>query len=194
MGVLLKHVEQFVPRSRQAQPAPNPATQSASVLQSAQTAGPVPQNMSPFTFVWQMHEGEGVPVAELLQFVAAAPKQKSVPAKQVPAPPLPATQVPLVHVSPAGQTFPQEPQLLVVVSSVHVPLQQIPPVQADPLAFAGLEQVPDARSQVPASWHSSRAVQTTAVPAQLPSAWQTSPVVQRLPSSHGAPTLTVNPQ
>jgi len=42
VGVLLPQLEQFVPRSRQAEPAPNPA-QSASTLQSAQAAGPDPQ-------------------------------------------------------------------------------------------------------------------------------------------------------
>lgn len=74
MGVLLKQDEQFVPRSRQAAPAANPA-QSASVLQSAQTAGPLPQNMEPSTFVWHVHELDGVPLGELLQLVAVPVKQ-----------------------------------------------------------------------------------------------------------------------
>ena len=117
-----------------------------------------------------------------------------MPAAQVPAPLVALTHVPLLHVSPVGQTFPQEPQLLVVVSSVHVPLQQIPPVQEVPSAFVGFVQTPVVGSHVPASWHSSRGVHVTEVPAQDPSAWQTSLVVQALPSLHGAPTLIVVPQ
>jgi hypothetical protein len=45
----------------------------------------------------------------------------------------PPTQAPLMHVS------------LVV--------HALPSLQTDPSGFAGLEQTPDAESQVPASWH-----------------------------------------
>lgn len=118
-----------------------------------------------------------------------------MPAAQVPAPLRGLAQAPLWHVSPDGQTFPHVPQLLASdVVSRHVPPQQTPVEQVEPSVFAGLEQTPVDASQVPASWHSSRAVQTTGAPAQLPSVWQTSPVVHKRPSSHVAPTLTENPQ
>src|SRR5437867_3407850 len=76
---------------------------------------------------------------------------------------------------------------------VHAPAWQLSPVvhrlpslQAVPLGATGLEQVPVAGSQVPATWHWSDAGQATGIPAQRP-AWQVSPVVQRLPSEHGLP-------
>jgi hypothetical protein len=48
--------------------------------------------------------------------------------------------------------------------------------------LAGLEQVPEAGLQVPATWHWSWAVQATGfVPVHEP-AWQVSDWVQRLPS------------
>src|SRR2546425_362198 len=47
--------------------------------------------------------------------------------------------------------------------------------------MAGFEQRPVVVSQVPATWHWSRAVQTTGVTVQVP-VWQLSPVVQARPS------------
>jgi hypothetical protein len=53
-----------------------------------------------------------------------------------------------------------------------------------PSGFAGLEQMPLAGSQVPASWHWSEAEQVTGVPPHWPLPLQVSPVVQAAPSSH----------
>jgi hypothetical protein len=122
LGVLLPQLEQFVPRSRQAQPAPNPATQSTSVLHAPQTAGPLPQNMEPLTVVWQAQE------VEPLQCVTVPVTQKSVPAAQVPGP----EQTPLLQASAARQIVAHVPQWLssVLVSVQAPPQQTAPPVQA----------------------------------------------------------------
>src|SRR5436309_680749 len=57
---------------------------------------------------------------------------------------------------------------------------------AVPLGFAGLEHVPVAGSQVPASWHWSGAGQVTGfAPVHAP-AWQVSVRVHALASSHAA--------
>src|SRR5207245_3292815 len=76
----------------------------------------------------------------------------------------------------------------------HVPAWQVsvwvqpsPSVQALPSGLSGLEQVPLAGSQVPATWHWSRAAQTTGfTPTQAPG-WQVSVGVQALPSLQAAP-------
>src|SRR5438094_157562 len=67
-------------------------------------------------------------------------------------------------------------------------------VQASPSLYAtlsrwfGLEQVPVAGSQTPATWHWSSAVQTTGfAPMQLP-AWQVSVWVQASPSAQALPS------
>src|SRR5436190_548353 len=66
-------------------------------------------------------------------------------------------------------------------------VQASPSVQAVPSGLSGLEQMPLAGSPVPASWHWSRAAQTTGfVPTQAPalqeSLWvQASPSVQAVP-------------
>src|SRR5262249_30887384 len=61
-------------------------------------------------------------------------------------------------------------------------VQALPSVQALPFVFAGLEQVPVAGSQTPASWHWSDAVQVTGfTPMQNP-CWQVSVWVQASPS------------
>ncbi len=66
-------------------------------------------------------------------------------------------------------------------------VQALPSLQAAPFAFAGFEQVPVLRSQVPARWHWSLAVQTTGfAPLQEP-AWQVSLCVQAFPSLHAVP-------
>jgi len=71
---------------------------------------------------------------------------------------------------------------------VHTPLWQVsvwvqalPSSQVLSLAFAGFEHVPVAGSQVPAVWHWSEAVQTTALPVHTP-LWQVSVCVHALPS------------
>jgi hypothetical protein len=47
-------------------------------------------------------------------------------------------------------------------------VQVLPSLQVVPSSADGFEQVPVAALQVPARWHSSLAVQTTAVPRQAP--------------------------
>src|SRR5262249_58642626 len=60
-----------------------------------------------------------------------------------------------------------------------------------PSDWVGLDQVPLAGSQVPASWHWSTAVQTIGFePMQVPPR-QASLWVQRLPSSHGVRSASV---
>src|SRR2546430_17648017 len=66
-------------------------------------------------------------------------------------------------------------------------VQASPSLQAAPFVLAGLEHVPVAGSQVPATWHWSEAVQATGVaPAHVPP-WQVSVCVQALPSRQTAP-------
>ena len=68
-------------------------------------------------------------------------------------------------------------------------VQASPSLQAAPFVLAGLEQVPVAGSQVPATWHWSEAVQTTGLlPVQSP-LWQVSVWVQALLSLHAVPLL-----
>jgi hypothetical protein len=62
------------------------------------------------------------------------------------------------------------------------------PVHAVPFAAAGLEHVPPVH--VPATWHWSCALHTTAVPPHAPLV-QMSPVVHALPSSHSVPLADV---
>jgi hypothetical protein len=78
---------------------------------------------------------------------------------------------------------------------VHVPLWQVsvcvqplPSLQLVPFGLVGVEQLPFAGSQVPASWHWSLAVQTTGFePVHAPD-WQVSVCVQALPSLQVAPS------
>jgi hypothetical protein len=63
--------------------------------------------------------------------------------------------------------------------------QHVPPVHKLPFPLGGLEQVPPL--QVPMSWHSLNAVQTTFEPAVHVPFWHVSLSVQALPSLHGAP-------
>jgi hypothetical protein len=67
---------------------------------------------------------------------------------------------------------------------VSVWVHPLPSVHVVPLAFVGFEHTP--AEHVPATWHWSRAVQTTALPAQVPLV-QTSAVVQALPSLQVVP-------
>ena len=71
---------------------------------------------------------------------------------------------------------------------VQVPAWQVPSEHVVPSGFKGLVHAPVA-SQVPVSWQSSKAGQTTAAPAvQLP-ALQVSVWVQGSPSSHSEPSV-----
>jgi len=83
----------------------------------------------------------------------------------------------------------------VAVPAAQVPSLQTSPVvqalaslQAVPLAAIGSEQTPVSGSQMPATWHWSRAVQVVVVAGVQTPAWQLSPVVQRLPSSQAVPS------
>ena len=72
-------------------------------------------------------------------------------------------------------------------SQVSLCVQALPSLQAAPFGFAGFEQVPVLRSQVPARWHWSLAVQATGFdPVQVP-VWQLSLCVQALPSLQAVP-------
>src|SRR3989442_79549 len=97
-------------------------------------------------------------------------------------------QVPAVwHWSEAVQTT----GLLVVqvqLWQVSVWVQALPSLQALPLVFAGFEHVPVVGEQVPAVWHWSEAVQTTALPVHTP-LWQVSVCVQALPSLQALPLV-----
>src|SRR5438132_877033 len=73
-------------------------------------------------------------------------------------------------------------------SQVSLCVQALPSLRVVPSGLLGLEQVPVAGSQVPASWHWSRAVQVTGfAPVQTP-AWQVSLCVQALPSLQVVPS------
>src|SRR5439155_1705628 len=74
------------------------------------------------------------------------------------------------------------------VSQVSVRVQALASLQAVPSAFAGFEHVPLVGSQVPAMWHWSEAVQTTAfLPVHTPLS-QVSVWVQALPSLQAVPS------
>src|SRR2546427_452648 len=67
-------------------------------------------------------------------------------------------------------------------------VQGPPSLQAVPSALCGVEQVPLAGSQTPATWHWSSALQTTGfAPVQVP-VWQVSLCVQAFPSLQAAPS------
>src|SRR5436190_291761 len=66
-------------------------------------------------------------------------------------------------------------------------VQASPSVQAVPFGLSGLEQVPLAGSQTPATWHWSSAVQTTGFAPTQPPAWQESLWVQASPSVQAVP-------
>src|SRR5205814_738171 len=73
------------------------------------------------------------------------------------------------------------------VWQVSVWVQASPSVQALPFGLSGLEQVPLAGSQVPATWEGWRAGQTTGLgPTQAP-AWQDSVWVQASASVQALP-------
>src|SRR5215813_1273995 len=65
-------------------------------------------------------------------------------------------------------------------------VQALPSLQLVPLALAGFEHVPVCGSQVPALWHWSEAVHSTAVPTQAPAS-QLSLWVQAFPSLQALP-------
>src|SRR5882672_11391451 len=66
-------------------------------------------------------------------------------------------------------------------------VQERPSLQPLPFGLAGFEQRPVVVSQMPATWHWSRAVQTSGVPVQVP-LWQLSADVQAKPSLQLVPS------
>jgi hypothetical protein len=75
-------------------------------------------------------------------------------------------------------------------TQVPEPLQT-PVLHGEPATFGGFEHWPVTPSQVPALWHSSRAVQTTGLPPWQTPPWQMSLWVQALPSLHAVPSALV---
>src|SRR6266481_7487579 len=131
-----------------------------------------------------------VPAWQVSVWVQALPSLQAVPSafcgvEQVP---LAGSQTPATwHWSSALQTTGFAP-VQVPAWQVSVWVQALPSLQATPSALAGLEQVPLAGSQVPATWHWSRAVQTTRFAAVQMPAWQVSVWVQALPSVQAVPS------
>ena len=77
---------------------------------------------------------------------------------------------------------------------VHVPLWQVsvcvhafPSLHDVPLATTGFEHAPVLGLHVPAVWHVSLAVQTTAGPGVQTPLWHESFVVHLFPESHAVP-------
>src|SRR5438132_293849 len=74
---------------------------------------------------------------------------------------------------------------------VSVCVQALPSLHGVPFVALGVEQLPVAGFNVPATCHWSRTVQVTGLlPTQLP-LWQVSVCVQALPSLHGVPFVAV---
>src|SRR5207244_4403139 len=73
-------------------------------------------------------------------------------------------------------------------SQVSVWVQASPSLQTVPLVFGGVEHAPVPGSQVPASWHWSRAVQASASGTVQVSFWQVSVCVQEMAALAAAPS------
>jgi hypothetical protein len=73
----------------------------------------------------------------------------------------------------------------------QMPFWHVPPEQTAPSGACGLEHWPVLGLQVPATWHWSKAVQTTGVPPEQTPAWHVAPCVQRLPLLQGLPSGAV---
>src|SRR5438477_7834902 len=95
---------------------------------------------------------------------------------------------PVLQASPAAEQSRAAPPQTPAVQ-VSFTVQKRPSVQVVPSTWFGLEQVPFAGLQTPATWHWSRATHTTGfVPMQLP-AWQVSVWVQASPSAQAPPSV-----
>jgi hypothetical protein len=122
-----------------------------------------------------------LPSLQGVSFAAAGLEHVPVAGLQVPA---------TWHWSDAAQTTGFAP-VQTPAWQVSLCVQPLPSLQAVLFAFAGLEHVPVAGLQVPATWHWSDAVQTTELaPVQTP-AWQVSACVQALPSLQLVPFATL---
>jgi hypothetical protein len=71
---------------------------------------------------------------------------------------------------------------------VSARVQAFPSLQATPLAFAGLLQIPVEALHTPMSWHWLLALQTTGFPPVQVPAWQVSVRVQASLSSQATPS------
>ena len=104
-------------------------------------------------------------------------------------PPPPVPGLPPVPVPELELVLELELLELLVPLGVHTPLSHMPPVQAVPSVAVGLLHCPVAIAQLPATWHSSDAVQTTAGPPTQAPAMHVSSVVQPLPSLQVVPSV-----
>jgi hypothetical protein len=108
---------------------------------------------------------------------------------------LPYTQLPVVGLHVPGVWHGPGAGQITGLVPVHTPLwqvslwvQRLPSLHTAPLTLVGaLMHRPSAGSQLPARWHWSGAVQTTAEPPWQIPFWHESPVVHGLPSSHEVP-------
>src|SRR3989442_381354 len=140
----------------------------------AQTTGFVPKQAPAWQGAGWVHASPSLPA---LPFASSGLEQRPFAGSQMPA---------SWHWSRAVQTTGLAPTQA-PAWQVSVWVQALPSLQVVPSALSGLEQVPLAGSQVPATWHWSRAVQTTGLaPMQAP-AWQASLWVQASPSVQALP-------
>jgi len=103
--------------------------------------------------------------------------------------PVLALQVPASwHTSEAAQVTGGVVCVHVPLWQVLIPLHMLPSSQSAPLLFAGFEHTPVLGLQVPASWHTSEAVQVTGgvVCVHVP-LWQVLIPLHMLPSSQSKP-------
>ena len=125
---------------------------------------------------------------------AQRPSRSSSPAARQPQPPK-AIDPELDEEEVAAPPSPPPPLLLLdeldeeelLEETMHTPPRQLPSEHGAPSGFGGSSHTPVAAAQVPTSWHSSRAVQTTEAPTQTP-ARQASPLVHGLLSSQLVPS------
>lgn len=89
---------------------------------------------------------------------------------------------------PPAPELEEAPLEVLLDAGSHVPALHTPPAHGESSGFAGFEQAPVAASQLPASWHSSLALQTTGAPASQSPALHVSVIVHLSPSSHAAPS------
>jgi hypothetical protein len=164
-----------------APPAPPVAQQSAAVRQ----AWPALEQKLPLLHETVANAGPSGRVPKSI------PQQ--CPSGVVHDPPLGTQQVLLTVLCSLAQVLEPSPQhsstfVHRAPRAVHVtsqtPATHSPPVpHGVPSCAGGLEHAPVAGSQTPATWHSSDAVQATAVPGTHSPFWQWSFVVQALPSA-----------
>src|SRR5215813_6622883 len=172
-----------------------PSVQALPVALSGLEQMPLAGSQTPASWHWSRAEQTTgfvptqAPASQVSDWVQALPSVQALPValsglEQMP---LAGSQTPASwHWSRAEQTTGFVPTQA-PASQVSDWVQALPSVQALPVALSGLEQMPLAGSQTPASWHWSRAEQTTGfVPTQAPAS-QVSDWVQALPSVQALP-------